>query len=462
MDRLSALDAEFLDLEDGVSHMHIAGMCVFEGSPPTVDELCGLLSSKLHRIPRYRQRLARVPLEMGRPVWVDDPTFRVEEHVHATALAPPQDDAAVSTLMGRLMSAELDRERPLWDCWIVHDLPLERWALVCKVHHCMVDGIAGVGLLEALLDLSPDTPVAAPEPWRPVPAPSGAALALDAWAGAAAELAHLGVGALGALRDPVGSTRSAVRVSAGLSHFLGHLAATPPNPLEGPIGAHRVWAHSSATLADVRRVRASLGGTVNDVVLAAVTHGYRELLVERGVDPATVTLRTLVPVSVRRTDATGVPDNRVSAILYELPVHEADPLRRLARVRERMAALKGSHMSDAGEAITRLGDLVPPVVLGNVTRLAMRTIRHRAQRTLNTVTTNVPGPQFPLFCLGRRMTEYRPYVPISHGLRLGTAILSYDGRLFFGVTGDEDSTPDVDVVANGIEAGISELVAASA
>lgn len=461
MDRLRALDAEFLHLEDGVSHMHIAGMCVFDGSPPTEQQLCDLLSAKLHRIPRYRQRLSDVPFELGRPVWVDDEAFRVEAHVHATSLAPPHDDAAVAALMGRLMSAELDRSRPLWETWIVHDLPLGRWALVCKVHHCMVDGIAGVGLLEALLALEPDEEVAEPEPWEPAATPSPAELVLGAWTDLVGDTLQLASGAAGVLRHPVGSVRSGLSVGRGLVTFARHLTLTPSNPLEGGIGAHRVWAHSSATLPDVQRIRAAFGGTVNDVVLAVVTHGYRELLLARGEDPSAVVLRTLVPVSVRADRSDGVPDNRVSAILYELPVDEPDPVRRLHRVQERMGELKASHMADAGRVVADAADLAPPMLVGNATRTAMRVIRRRAQRSLNTVTTNVPGPQFPLYCLGRRMTEYRPFVPISHGLRLGTAILSYDGRLFFGVTGDEDTTPDVGVVARSIEQGVHELVEAA-
>ena len=399
-----------------------------------------------------------MPFELGRPVWVDDEAFRVEAHVHSTSLAPPHDDATVAALMGRLMSAELDRSRPLWETWIVHDLPLGRWALVCKVHHCMVDGIAGVGLLEALLAVEPDEPLEEPAPWEPTATPAPARLVLDAWTAMIGDTLHLAAGATALWRDPLGSVRSGLQVGRGLATFARHLALTPAHPLEGSIGAHRVWAHSSATLPDVQRVREAFGGTVNDVVLAAVSQGYRELLLHRGEDPSDVVLRTLVPVSVRSTGDGGVPDNRVSAILYELPVDEADPVRRLHRVHDRMGELKDSHMADAGRVLTEMADLAPPMLVGNLTRATMRAIRGRAQRSLNTVTTNVPGPQFPLYCLGRRMTEYRPFVPISHGLRLGTAILSYDGRLFFGVTGDEDTTPDVAIVAHAIEQAVDELV----
>lgn len=458
MDRLSALDAEFLHLEDGVSHMHIAGMSVFDGEPPTEEELQALLAAKLHRIPRYRQRVRSVPFELGRPVWVDDPHFRLGYHVRSTALPAPGDDAAVERLMGRLMSQELDRRRPLWECWIVHGLPLGRWALVCKVHHCMVDGIAGVGLLEALLDVEADVHVDEPLPWTPTPEPSGPVLVLDAWEGLLRDLAHEVSGLPRRLAAPVDTLRSAAATGAGLLRVGRHLLTTPPNALEGTIGPHRVWSHSSATIADVSRIRRTLGGTLNDVVLAAVTGGYRELLLARGEDPAATVLRTLVPVSVRGEDARGIADNRVAALLLELPVGVEDPVGRLVAVQSRMTELKGSHMAEATDAVANAADLAPPMLVGSITRMAMRALREHPQRSLNTVTTNVPGPQFPLYCLGRRMTEHRPFVPIGTGLRVGTAILSYDGRLFFGVTGDEDSVPDVGVVARRIEHGIAELL----
>jgi WS/DGAT/MGAT family acyltransferase len=457
MERLSALDTEFLHLEDGISHMHIAGLSIFAGAPPTEDEVHALLASKLHNIPRYRQRVHSVPLELGRPVWVDDPHFNLGYHVRTTALVEPTDEA-LCRLMGRLMGQELDRDRPLWEAWIVHGLPDGTWGLISKVHHCMVDGIAGVGLLEALLDIDPAATLAEPEPWQPSPEPSGPALVLDAWGGLLGDLTDVARGIPDAVRDPLGTVRSLGSTAQGLLTFGRRLFYTPPVSVDGTIGPHRVWAHSSTSIDDVRRIRKSLGGTLNDVVLAAATNGYRELLLARDEDPAAVVLRTLVPVSVRTANDAG---NRVSAILYDLPVGIADPVERLAAVQAQMSELKASHMPEAGDAVTTFANLVPPMVVGNVTRLFVRLSHDRPQRALNTVTTNVPGPQFPLYCLGREMIEHRPYVPISHGVRIGTAILSYNGRLAFGVTGDFDAAPDVGVVANGIVRGIDELLEAS-
>jgi diacylglycerol O-acyltransferase / wax synthase len=459
VDRLSTLDAEFLHLEDGIAHMHIAGLCTFEGPAPTYEELLGLLAGKMHTIPRYRQRVRSVPLELGRPVWVDDPHFNLSYHVRHTALPSPGDDLVLRRLMGRLVSQPLDRDRPLWETWLVEGLPDGRWALICKVHHCMVDGISGVDLLTALLDIERDVEVPEPRPWTPEEEPAAATKVVDAWRGLAGEVAGLVGRVPGLVRHPLGAVRSLVEDVEGLIHLGQHLGTTPPLSIEGSIGPHRTWAHASATIDEIRSIRATWGGTLNDVVLAAVANGYRRLLLHRDEDADNAVVRTLVPVSVRTEDARGVFDNRVSAMLYELPVHLADPVERLATVRAEMAELKQSHMAEAGDLVTTMGDLVPPPLVGTLSRFAIRVMHTLPQRSVNTVTTNVPGPQFPLYCLGREMLEYRPFVPISHGVRVGTAILSYNGRLCFGVTGDLDTAPDVDVLASGIRAGVDQLLA---
>jgi diacylglycerol O-acyltransferase len=458
MDRMHTLDAEFLHLEDGVGHLHIAGIAVFEGTVPAEQELCDLLQAKLHLIPRYRQRVRTVPFELGRPVWVDDPHFHLRYHVRHTALPAPGDDDALCRLMGRLMSQPLDPERPLWEAWLVEGLADDQWAMIFKVHHCMVDGISGVGLLTALLDIDPNASIAAPQPWTPAPEPTGAAMVLGAWAGLGEDLVHRAREIPGAVLHPERTARAVVSAVEGFIGFGRNLRTTPPLSIEGSIGPHRSWAHSSVDLGDVKKVGATFGGTVNDVVLAAVTQGYRDLLMAHGEDPAEAVIRTLVPVSVRHDDDEGVPDNRVSALLLELPVDVADPLERLTVVRERMSSLKASHMAEAGEWLASTADLAPPIVIGQLSRLAVRAAGRLPQHSVNTVTTNVPGPQFPLFCLGRQMVGYRPFVPIFHGIRVATAILSYDGRIAFGVTGDYDTVPDVAVLADGAVAAIEELV----
>jgi WS/DGAT/MGAT family acyltransferase len=458
MERLRALDAEFLHLEHGVTPMHIAGVCLFEGPVPTIDDLTALVAGKLHLIPRYRQRVRSLPLEIGRPVWVDDPHFNLPYHVRHTALPAPGDDAALCRLMGRLMSQPLDLNRPLWEAWMVEGMPSGNWALIFKVHHCMVDGISGVDLLTVLLDIDRDTEPLAPKPWTPSPEPSWPAMVLDAWGGLAGDLANVAGRVLGAARSPLDALRSARQDLQGVMSFGRKLSTTPALSIEGTIGPHRLWSHSSASLDDVRTIRGALGGTVNDVVLAACAGGYRALLQHRGENPDDAVVRSLVPVSLRTPDARGQPDNRVSALLYELPVHVADPVERLRLVHREMVDLKQSHMAEVGELATAAGDLAPPMLVGMVTRAAMRVMQRMPQRSVNTVTTNVPGPQFPLYCLGREMLAYYPFVPLSHGVRVGTAILSYNGQLAFGVTGDFDTAPDVDVLARAIADGVTELV----
>jgi diacylglycerol O-acyltransferase len=359
--------------------------------------------------------------------------------------------------MGRLMSQELDRDRPLWETWLVEGLEGGKWALIFKVHHCMVDGVAGVGLLEVLLDLEPTTEVPVPVPWEAAPEPSGAVKVLGAWAGLARDAATSARGLPGAIRHPVAAAQATVATAGGLVRWVGHLGATSRLSVEGAIGPHRSWAYASVALPDVKAIGRAVGATVNDVVLAAVTGGYRDLLIERGDDVDTAVFRSLVPVSTRRDDGRGVLDNRVSAMLYELPVGVADPVERLRQVREQVGQLKGSRMAEAGAVLTEIGDLAPPVAIGTVSRLATWAMRRLPQRSINTVTTNVAGPQSPLYCLGREMVEYRPFVPIFHGVRVGTAILSYNGRVYFGVTGDYSTTPGVEVVADGAVRAVHEL-----
>lgn len=457
METLSTLDAEFLHLEDGISHMHIAGACVFAGPPPTMEELAGLVEGKMHQIPRYRQRVRSVPLELGRPIWADDPGFDLGYHLRRTALPAPGDDAAFCALMGRLMSQELDRDRPLWETWLVEGLEGGNWALIFKVHHCLVDGVAGAELLEVLLDVEPTTQLTAPAAWEPAPEPSGVVKVLGAWAGLARDATSSVQGLPGAVRHPTSAVRAAIPTAQGLVRWVRHLGTTSALSVEGAIGPHRVWAHANVALADVKAVGRAFGGTVNDVVLAAVTGGYRNLLIERGDDVETAVFRSLVPVSTRRDDGHGVLDNRVSAMLYELPVGVADPVERLRLVQEQLGELKGSRMAEAGATLTEIADLAPPAAIGTVSRLAARAMRRLPQRSINTVTTNVPGPQLPLYCLGREMVEYRPFVPIFHGVRVGTAILSYNGRVSFGVTGDYATTPRVDMVADGAVQAVHEL-----
>jgi diacylglycerol O-acyltransferase len=459
MDRMNPLDASFLYIENGTTHMHIASCAIFEGPPPPYSDVLSLFASKLPLVPRYRQRVHFVPMDLGRPVWVDDADFVLEYHVRHTALPAPGGEDDLQNLMGRLMSQELDRSRPLWEAWIVEGLEGDRWAIVSKLHHCMVDGVAGVDLISLVLDPTSEPAPARLDDWHPEPEPSSLRLAVDAVANLVTSPAEQVRAVRTAMMTPQRAWGRARDLVAGLRSYGSALLPTPPTSLDGSIGPNRRWTCARATLDDVRTIRAALGGTVNDVVLAAITSGFRDLIVARDEDPAKLSLRTLVPVSVRAEADHGIPDNRVSAIFFDLPVHLADPLERLNAVRDEMGRLKKSHEPEAGEALIALVGSFPPALIASSTRLAARLLTRIPQRSMNTVTTNVPGPTRPLYAAGREMIEYLPFVPLGPGLRIGVAILSYNGRLAFGVTGDFDTATDIAVVAHGIEAEMATLVA---
>jgi diacylglycerol O-acyltransferase len=458
MDRMNPLDAEFLYMEDGTAHMHIASCALFEGPAPAYGQLIDRMRAKLPLVPRYRQRVRFLPMDLRRPLWVDDPHFNLDYHVRHSALPPPGGKAELCRLMGRLMSQELDRSRPLWEAWVVEGLADGQWAVISKVHHCMVDGVAGVDLMSVVLDLEREPPPAIADGWAPEPDPSALRLAVDGAVNIVARPAEQLRGALAAILSPRRALSRGWTIASGLRGYGSALRPTPTTSLDGTIGPHRRWTYAGGTLDDIRTIRKAFGGTVNDVVVAAVTSGFRDLIVARGEDPERVVLRTLVPVSVRQQIGQGVFDNQVSAIFLDLPVHIADPLERLAAVHAEMDRLKQSHEAEAGQALTQLAAAVPPAFMGQGTRLVSRLLSRVPQRTMNTVTTNVPGPQCPLYFAGREMLEYLPYVPIGPGVRIGVAILSYNGRLHFAVTGDYDTAPDIGILAAGIEAALETLL----
>ncbi len=464
MDRLSPLDASFLHIEDDVNHMHIGSIGIFEGPPPAYEELMATVGGRLSLVPRYRQRIATVPLSLGRPVWVDDPHFNIEYHVRHTALPSPGGDRELRRLVGRVMSQQLDRTKPLWEIWMVEGLDDNRWAMVSKVHHCLVDGVSGTELLAVILDLSADVPAPMHDDWQPRPAPSPLRLARDATVGLATSPYEQARAVTAALRRPQRAMEALLEVAKGSLALSSLVRPTPPTSLNGPIGPHRRYAWTNADLADVKRIRVAHGGTVNDVVLALITKGFRDLLASRGEDPDCRTIRTLVPVSVRaRGDGgpaggDGTLENKVSAMFAELPVGIADPVERLHAITAQLQDLKESRQAVAGEALTSAAGFAPPMLLTLGTRIATRAARRTGN--LDTVTTNVPGPQFPLYAGGRQLLEAFPYVPLASQVRIGVAIFSYLGNLNYGITGDYDTAADIDVLAEGISAGVKELLTA--
>jgi WS/DGAT/MGAT family acyltransferase len=456
-DRLSGLDASFLALEKGGAHMHVGSVLVFDGEAPAYADLVAQIENRLHLVPRYRQKLVSPPVAPARPVWVDDPHFNAGYHVRHTAMPAPAGEEELRRLAGRVFSQQLDRAKPLWEIWLVERVGSDRFALICKTHHALVDGVSGVDIITVLFDLEPDPPEREPPPpWYPRPEPSGASLAADALVDTAAVPLDAARAAVSALADPAKATTRAARLASGLASIAAAgLGGAPPSPLNTRIGAHRRYAWVDADLAQFKAVKGALGGTVNDVVLTVVTGALRSHLQRRGRDPEGLELKAMVPVSVRAETERGALGNRVSTLYAPLPVGIDDPLRRFRAVHDAIGDLKGSGQAVGAEALTKLAGFAAPTVLDQAARLQAR------QRFFNLTVTNVPGPQIPLYMLGRRLHAFFPMVPLALNTALGIAIISYDGRLFFGLLGDYDAMADLDEVASDLRAAIAELAAAA-
>jgi WS/DGAT/MGAT family acyltransferase len=419
--------------------------------------MCELFQGKLPLVPRYRQRVRTVPLELGRPVWVDDPHFNLTYHLRHTALPSPGSREQLRNLASRIMSQSLDRTKPLWEVWVAEGLEDGHWALISKIHHSMVDGIAGTDLLAVLLDLEPEPSAPVEDDWEPEEQPSAVRLvgrAVTDYIGSPYEQWRA---VRSAVMRPKRVAQSILATGQGIVALRGLARPSHASSLIGPIGPHRRWGWATGSLDEVKTIKDTFGGTVNDVVLAAITNGFRELLVAHGEDPRQQTIRSLVPVSVRKESERGAVNNKVSAMFATLPVHLEDPVNRLHAVRSQMEDLKDSKQAVAAESLVSMSGFAPPVLLALGTRAASRAVGHWSGASVNTVTTNVPGPQIPLYARGRRMLEAYPYVPLASPVRTGIAIFSYVGRLTFGLTADYDSIPDLTPLSRGIETGISEM-----
>ncbi len=455
LDRLTALDASFIAQENAESHMHIGGLVICEGPAPDPEEFLDHVRSRLHLVPRYRQRIMQPPLESGRWFWADDPTFNLEYHVRRTALPAPGDEQALLALAGRIASQQLDRQKPLWEMWLIEGLSEGRFALISKTHHALIDGIAGVDLATVMFDLDPvpaqyDHPN---RPWRAQSEPTGSEMLAGSAISAAKATAGI-VGALvGAATRPAQAWRGVSEVAGGVSEFVAAgLNPAPASPLNKPIGPHRRFAVVRADLAEVKEIKNTLGGTVNDVVLALVTASIRKWLHSRGVQTEGLELRALVPVSTRPRENRGEVGNKVVAMRGPLPVYIDDPVARLRHVHEAMNDLKDSKQAVGAEVLVNAQGFAPPTVLAQASRLNFST------RFFNMIVTNVPGPQVPLYVVGRKMEHVFPiaFLPRNHGLAVG--IMSYNGELNFGLLGDYDVVPDIDAIADGISEALAELL----
>jgi len=459
MDRLNPLDALFVDAEDEDQHtsMAIASIAVFEGPCPSHENVLASLAGRLPLVPRYRQKLRTVPLRLGRPVWVEDPHFDLRYHVRRTALPAPGGDQQLADLMARVMSQRLDRDHPLWEYWVAEGLAQDRWALISKLHHCMVDGISGTDLYRVIFDSSPEPAPPAVDNrtvgGEPSPLQLAAQAALDTVLLPVREARALG----SAAADPGRAVRQAAGTVRAIAKLAPALRPATGSSLSGRIGQQRRYTWARSSLDDVKKIKQALGGTVNDVVLTAISGGFRDLLLARGEQPEPHMIRSLVPVSLRAPGEENIYENRVSAVLADLPVQVADAVERLVAVQAELQTLKATNEAQVGEALVTLGRYTPFPLVSWWIRLAFGL----PQREIVTVTTNVPGPRQPLYGMGRRLLEIIPYVPIATTVRIGISIFTYCGNVTFGITGDFASSPDLDVLARGIENGISELLAAA-
>jgi WS/DGAT/MGAT family acyltransferase len=467
LERLQPLDAHFIEAENEDSHASFAicSISIFEGPAPSYGELLRTVSARLPLAPVYRRRLRTVPLRLGPPVWVEAEHFDLRYHVRQTAVPAPGGDEQLSKLVARVMAQRLDRDYPLWEFWLVEGLSDGRWGLIAKVHHAMVDGVSGIDLYRILFDLSQDAVPAEAEDWKLIAenpggtAPEPSALSLAGRAAVDLSLLPLRTSRAlrGVLAHPAESVRKASQTAVATARLAESAWPAGRSSLSGPIGRQRRYAWARASLDDIKTIRRKFGGTVNDVVLAAISGGYRSLLLDRGELPEPHMVPSLVPVSVRAPGDENIYRNQFSVIVADLPVHIADPAQRLAAVRDELARLKAAKEATVGEALIGLSRYTPYPLASLAVRLAYRV----PQREVVTVTTNVPGPRQPVYALGRRLVELIPYVPIATTLRTGVCIFSYTDKVTFGITADYDSTPDVGVLADGIEEAISELLDAA-
>jgi diacylglycerol O-acyltransferase / wax synthase len=455
LDRLKAIDASFLAQEGPNSHMHVGAAVLLDGPAPAFDELLDSLRMRLHLVPRYRQKLAIPPAGTGRPLWVDDPTFNIEYHVRHTALPAPGSEAQLLRLAGRVYSQQLDRARPLWELWLVEGLEDGRFALISKTHHAMIDGIAGVDLAQVMFDLSPvPADVEHPdEPWQPAPEPTPAEVVACGALGLLRGGVRAATAAAALASRPGAALHGAREAAEGIGEVVwAGMNPAPETPLNVPIGPHRRFVVVRSELDDFKAVKNAFGGTVNDVVLAVVSGALREWLHTRGVRTEGLELRALVPVSIRGAHERGALGNRIAAMRGPLPVYVEDAVARLETVRRAMDGLKESKQAVGAEVLAGAQNFAPPTLLAQASRLNFST------RLFNLLVTNVPGPQFPLYVQGREMLDVFPVAFLPRDHALAVAIMSYNGHMNFGLLGDYDAMPDIDVVADGIEAALGELV----
>lgn len=453
-DRLSMEDTQFLVYEKPTSPMHIGGLMIFERGPLglpdgslDIDTFRKGIESVLHHVPRFRQRIKWIPVA-NHPVWVDDPHVDIRYHVRHSSVPRPGTQAQLKEMVGRIMSQQLDRDKPLWEYWVIEGLENDCFAVFTKIHHCMMDGTSGSDLSHVLMNIEPTWEYKAPPPWRPRPEPPDSELLRDALVRRAGQ-------PLEAVRQLTSFFRGAEDLTEELSTRLKALSDTfgagsdtATSPVSGALSPHRRADWREMDLEPLRAIRRETGHTLNDVVLAVVAGAFRRFFEYRGEDPNQTQLRTTVPVNVRADDDRSL-GNKISTWIFELPVFEADPKKRLELIAETTNALKESNQALGTHLLMQFAEFAPTSILSLAARAA--------DRVCDTFVTNVPGPQFPLYMFGCRMQALLPQVPLLAGMGVAVGLMSYDGRIFWGVTSDAQIVPDVDQFGDAIEASFAEL-----
>ncbi|MGI8535544.1 MAG: WS/DGAT/MGAT family O-acyltransferase [Mycobacteriales bacterium] len=456
LDRLTSIDAGFLHQERGSAHMHIGGLGVFSGPSPTGQEFRDHIASRLPQIPRYRQRIAAMPLGTGRPVWVDDTSFRLDYHVRHAALPTPGNSGQLLTLVSRSFSQRLDRMKPLWELWLVEGLADDRFAIIAKTHHAMIDGVGGMDLLAAVLDLEPDAAPVQIAPWRPQPTPGTVGLLTHGASGAVRNLRRLGArGARLAVR-PQQAVREALSAASALGAAAWPLVTgAPSSQLNRAPGPDRRVEVVHAALADHKLVKNAFGATVNDVVLTVVAGALGRFMSGRGIDVDGRSLRACIPVSMRAGDTSGAAGNKFTIVTAALPIGPDDAVQRLTQVHREMVNLKAGRQADGARVLGTLENAMPPVLLAQVSRLGF------SSRTYNLLVTNLPGPQVPVYLLGRELVELAPLAFLAPEHTLAIAVVSYHGQMTYALLGDADALPDLADLTGHLEDSLAELVAAA-
>lgn len=461
---LTFLDSSFLALETRSLHMHVAGVAIFDAKPlltdsggVDIDRIRRHVESKLQYIPRYRQRLEWVPYDR-RPVWIDDDQFNFDYHVRHTSLPRPGNDQQLKKLAGRIMSTALDRAKPLWELWVVEGVEDDRFALIAKIHHCMIDGLSGVDLTTILLNVVPASDVEETPPWEPRPAPTSSQLAVAEAARATRRL----IDRLGTLSDAVKegkevADRTLDKSAAALSSLKsGWLTTADRTPLNPDIGPNRRFDWTSMSLADVKETKNRLGGSLNDVVLAITAGAVRRFLIEhRDFDVTRSHFRIMNPVSTRASNQRGALGNQVAMWLIDLPIDIEDPVERLSLIKERTMHLKKTNQALGAATLVEISSGTPITLLSMANRVA-----GSRMRPFNMTVTNIPGPQFPMYLLEAQMIANYPLVPLWSQHGVGVALFSYNGELLWGVHADFDALPDSDAFLDAIQASFNELKSA--